>query len=321
MNSESHLCLEDRQTYKYMFTVFTPTYNREHTLHRVYKSLKMQTYRDFEWLIFDDGSTDNTRNLIEKWQQDNHFPIRYLYSLDNIGLNLAHNRGVMEAKGELFLQLDSDDACVPNALEQFKFNWDSIPVNLKHQFSAVTCLCRDENGKLVGNYFPFNPTDSDSLEIRYRFKVKGEKWGFHRTEVVRQFLYPETLEKGTHLSENFKWNQIARCYKTRFINDILRIYWVRSDSNSLVKSKPNAFNKQLYLAMVLNKEIDYFPFSPLTFLLNAAHYSRFSFHIQCGIFKQIKLLHPVLSRIICLTCLPLGYLLFMRDKFIYDFQK
>lgn len=64
------------QSYQYLFTVFTPTYNRAHTLHRVYNSLKVQTYRDFEWLIIDDGSTDNTHELIEQWQAEKQFSIR-----------------------------------------------------------------------------------------------------------------------------------------------------------------------------------------------------------------------------------------------------
>ena len=104
-----------------VFTVFTPTYNRAYTLHRVYESLKAQTYRDFEWLIVDDGSNDNTRELIQKWQNESLFSIRYIYQ-QNSGKHIAFNRAVREAKGELFLTLDSDDACVEEALERFKYH-------------------------------------------------------------------------------------------------------------------------------------------------------------------------------------------------------
>ncbi len=323
MNKENQPCLENRQTYEYTFTVFTSTYNRAYSLDRVYESLKMQTYRSFEWLIFDNSSTDNTRDLIKHWQQDTQFTIRYIYSPENLGFNLGFNRGVREAKGELFLPLDSDDACFPNALERFKFHWDSIPIDRKDQFSSVSCLCQNETGKLIGKYFLFNPTDSDSLEISYRFKVTGEKWGFTLTEVLRKFPYPETLEKGTHISANFIWHQIARHYKTRFVNEILKIYWLSPDSIS--RAKPNlpktAFNKQLYLAMILNDEMDWFRFAPLTFLLNAAHYSRFSFHSAQGISKQIKQIHHTISRILWLIALPLGCLLFLRDNVVYHSQE
>ena len=97
---------------RYTFTVFTPTCNRCATLPRVYASLAAQTFRDFEWLIVDDGSTDCTAALVDKWTAQADFPIRYLRQ-ENRGKHIASNRAVREARGELFLVLDSDDACVP----------------------------------------------------------------------------------------------------------------------------------------------------------------------------------------------------------------
>lgn len=161
-------------SFRYTFTVFTPTYNRAHTLHRVYESLALQTLRNFEWLIVDDGSTDNTKELVDKWQNQAGSPIRYIRQ-DRQGKHVAFNRGVREAYGELFLTLDSDDACVPGALERFKYHWDAIPADKRRAFSAVTVLCKDHHGKPVGTRFPCDPTDSDSLEIRYKYKVKSEK--------------------------------------------------------------------------------------------------------------------------------------------------
>src|SRR5438874_2378327 len=99
-------------SYTYTFTVLTPTYNRANTLPRVYDSLRAQSFRDFEWLVLDDGSSDGTKSLIEDWQATSDFPIRYIYQ-ENQGKPAAFNRGVQEASGELLLTLDSDDACVP----------------------------------------------------------------------------------------------------------------------------------------------------------------------------------------------------------------
>src|SRR6266705_680676 len=150
--------------YQYTFTVFTPTYNHAYTLHRVYESLCVQTYRNFEWLVVDDGSSDDTRKLIDTWEQQARFPLRYIYQ-PNQGKHVAFNRGVREARGELFLCLDSDDGCVPKALERLKYHWDQIPFSQRHRFSAVTALCIDELGGLHGSRFPQDITDSDSLEI------------------------------------------------------------------------------------------------------------------------------------------------------------
>ena len=160
------------------------TFNRAHVLHRVYDSLREQTFRDFEWLVVDDGSTDGTGALVEAWRAEADFPIRYRYQ-ENRGKHVACNRAVPEARGRFFLTLDSDDACVPQALERLNRYWEEIPEREQPGFSAVTVLCMDEAGRIVGDRFPRRITDSDPLEVQYRLKVRGEKWGFQRTAVMR----------------------------------------------------------------------------------------------------------------------------------------
>ena len=86
--------------YKYTFTVFTTTFNRAYVLHRAYESLKPQTFRDFEWLIADNGSSDNTQEVVKKWIEEADFPIRLISWEKNVGLNGGLNRGVAEAHGE-----------------------------------------------------------------------------------------------------------------------------------------------------------------------------------------------------------------------------
>ena len=103
-------------------TVFTPTYNRAHTLGHVYDSLCAQTERDFEWVIVDDGSSDNTKALVAEWIQESKLQIRYIYQ-ENAGKPAAHNRGANEAQGELFICVDSDDYLFENAVEILRRNW------------------------------------------------------------------------------------------------------------------------------------------------------------------------------------------------------
>ena len=302
--------------YQYVFTVFTATYNRDHTLHRVYDSLKSQTYRSFEWLVIDDGSTDNTRELIDKWQQENLFPIRYFYQ-ENSGKHIAANLAAREAKGELFLPLDSDDSCCPQALERFKYHWDSIPANKKDLFSGVSCLCQDEAGEIVGTSFPFNPTDSNSLEIRYRYKVKGDKWGFHKTEILLEFPFVD-FTGYSFIPANMVWNKIARKYQTRFVNETLRVYFSGSDQITKQSPQKNAFKCFLLHKNVLNTELDYFLFNPLMFLISAVHYSRFSFHLEINIIEQINKLQNKLAILLWLFALPLGYLVYYKDVLKYS---
>src|SRR5574344_324976 len=106
----------------FMITVFTPTYNRAHLLCNAYNSLLRQTNKDFEWLIIDDGSTDNTKEIIHKYIDDNKIKIRY-YKKNNGGKHTAINYGIKRAKGELTIILDSDDELVNNAIELINKYW------------------------------------------------------------------------------------------------------------------------------------------------------------------------------------------------------
>ena len=171
------------------FTVFTPTRNRAHTLHRVYDSLREQTFRGFEWLIVDNASTDNTADLIESWRQLAEFPIRYIRQ-ENAGVHGSWNRGVAEARGRLLLEIRSADSFVPTALERFDALWRGIPEAERAAFVGVTVNCVDELGRLIGTEFPAAVLDSDSSEIRFRYKVRGEKWGFQRIEIMRDHPMP-----------------------------------------------------------------------------------------------------------------------------------
>ena len=101
-----------------IITVCTATFNRAHTLHRVFDSLKAQTFQDFEWLVINDGSSDETEMLIARWQSRTSFSIRYKYQ-QNQGKHIAINLGATLALGDFFVVADSDDAFLPNALEVF----------------------------------------------------------------------------------------------------------------------------------------------------------------------------------------------------------
>jgi glycosyltransferase involved in cell wall biosynthesis len=303
--------------YQYTFTVFTPTFNRRHTLHRVYESLSMQTFRDFEWLIVDDGSVDNTWESVEVWQQYSDFPIRYIWQ-QHQGKHIAFNRGVQEARGELFLDIDSDDACIPEALARFKYHWDSIPNNEKDQFSAVTALCKDQHGKIVGSSFPQSIIDSNSLEMYYKYKMKGDKWGFHRTEVLRNFQFPAV--KGVDfVPESLVWHAIARQFRTRFVNEPLLICFRneqgRSDHlSSFRKPSTQALSYRLSHQTVLNEEIAYFRYRPQQAILSPFQYIRYSYHAGISFVRQIRELSNFRARILWSILLPCGLLGYVIDK-------
>ena len=216
-------------------TVCTATFNRAHTLHRVFDSLKAQTFQDFEWLVIDDGSSDKTETLIARWQSRTSFSIRYKYQ-QNQGKHIAINLGATLALGDFFVVADPDDAFLPNALEVFHEAWLDILEVSRNDFVGVTGLCITDDGSIVGDRFPEDILDTTSLEVSYRYQVKGEKWGFHRTDVIRQFPSP-SIEGLPFFSESVIWHAIGRRYKTRFINKPLRIY--KQDADQLTRRSPS----------------------------------------------------------------------------------
>lgn len=287
------------------FTVFTPTYNRAHTLWRVYDSLKAQTFRDFEWLIVDDGSSDGTEDMVRQWMKTSNFSIRYFYQ-NNQGKHIAFNRGVSEANGELFLTLDSDDTCVPHALERFHHHWESISIQDRPKFSGVTCLCMNSHGQVIGSKFPADGMDSDPITMETRYRIAGEKWGFHRTDVLRDFPFP-VISGECFVPEGLIWNRIARKYKLRFINEPLRIFEMLPEglSSSITRIRVNSpRSARMYYQEYLQADIAW-----LNKAKAAINYIRFSLHANISV-SSIEM-----GRDLKLAVLwPVAYLAFRRDR-------
>ncbi len=296
------------------FTVFTPTYNRAHTLHRAYLSLQGQTCRDFEWLIVDDGSADGTEELVKRWQREGLVPIRYVKQAHG-GAHRAHQTCLEEARGELVIKLDSDDGCVVTALERFKQHWLEIPQEERAGFSGVTALCQDQSGRLVGDAFPESPLDCSAAALEYRHRVRGEKWGFVRADVLRRFPFPEDVP-GNFIPESYVWVQVSREYQTRHVNEVLRVYW--TDAPSLVHGRPepkrNAVGHRLMFQMVLNHEAGWVTAAPVRLLRAGAQYARFAVHSGQGLMAQWKGLTTWGARALWLLGLPLAAGLLVRDR-------
>lgn len=270
-----------------MFTVFTPTYNRRHTIDRVFNSLCAQTFRDFEWLVVDDGSTDGTEDLIASWAKQADFPIRY-FRQPNSGKHIAYNLAVREARGQLFAPLDSDDAFLPDSLERLVRHWNAIPAAERPRYSGLGGLCSDQHGALIGDKFPASPFDGDMRDLHYVLRLRGEKWGVTRTDVLRNFPFPEI--PGTQfVPEGIIGLQMAATYRRRYLNEVFRIYYVDepesgdklSHRTSLSRS---ARGRLFYYTWVLNHDLAYLWRAPVPFLKAAlmlpvvARYAGRSFH-------------------------------------------
>lgn len=218
-------------------TVITPTYNRAHTLSRVYESLKKQTFKDFVWLIMDDGSTDNTKDLVKEFQSENQLNINYHYH-GNQHKFITVFEGVEKVETPYFMVVDSDDSYPDHALETLYR--EVIAIKNQDQYIAVMGLSQYPNGEIVGNPYPGNGFDGSILEMRYKYKVRGDKFGIFITKtyqhLLSQFDYSPYRGKGYIPQSVFFNTYDAEGYKTRFVNKVVRFYHLDEDDSSSVSN-------------------------------------------------------------------------------------
>lgn len=231
-------------------TVFTPSYNRGYIIEALYRSLQRQSFRDFEWIVIDDGSTDDTEQLFARiLSEENDFPIRYL-KVENGGKHRAINRGVQMASGELFFIVDSDDYLTDQALERVVYWENSIPQNEKSHFGGVCGLRGKDLSTAIGTSFAGDYLDITTLE-RTAHQIDGDKAEVFYTELLRKFPFP-SFDGEKFVTECIVWDRIAHNgYKLRFFNEIIYICdylpdGLTAQGSTLFQNSPKGYG--LYLS-------------------------------------------------------------------------
>lgn len=201
-------------------TVCTPTYNRAHLLNKLYTSLKKQNYNSFQWIIVDDGSTDDTEAIVNEFIKENNINIRYIKK-KNGGKHTALNIGIDNAEGELFWIVDSDDYIIDDALKYIWNKWCELKDN--KDFAGLSALRGYENKKVIGTTVNEEYIDADVLTYRYKYRVLGDKSEIYRTDILKKYKFPEYKEE-KFLTEAVVWNRIANDgYKIRWFNKVIYI--------------------------------------------------------------------------------------------------
>lgn len=203
---------------KYPFiTILTPTYNRASLLPRLFDSLLRQTNKDFEWIVVDDGSTDDTREVVANLKEKcgGAFPMGYVYKA-NGGKHMAINIGAERARGELLFIADSDDLLTDDALETVANSWHDISDDKSFAGIAGLDITMDTR-EVIGSGLPQEHIDCNAIDIRYRHHVTGDMKEVFRTEVLREFPFPEFVGE-RFCPEQLVWFRMARRYRLRYIN-------------------------------------------------------------------------------------------------------
>lgn len=186
-------------------TILTCTYNRAYLLDNLFRSLQKQSNYNFDWLIIDDGSTDNTREKVEYYQSiETNFLIQYIQQ-KNGGKHRAINRGLQEVLGNYVFIVDSDDELLSDSIATV-YQWLE---NIKDQknIMGVAGLRATRDGKILGRY-PYkkkfkNYVDASNIE-RYKFHLTGDKAEIYNTEILKRYPFPE-FEGEKFISEDVVW--------------------------------------------------------------------------------------------------------------------
>ena len=213
---------------KYTLTIFTPAYNRAHTIGRTYESLCRQTCKDFEWLVIDDGSTDNTRQLVEGWIAENRIPIRYIYQ-ENQGMHGAHNTAYRNIQTELNTCIDSDDWMPDDAVEKIVSFWKE---HGSEQYAGIVGLDATEDGKVIGAKFP---DDLSVTTLRGYYEERGgsgDKKLVYRTDVICNVPEYPLFDGERYVGLVYKYHLIDVQYPLLTSNDVYVIVDYQDDGSS-----------------------------------------------------------------------------------------
>lgn len=261
-----------------LYTIFTPTYNRAHTLQRCYDSIVAQEHPSLEWLVVDDGSTDNTAALVKKWQCEKKINIRYIYQ-DNAGKQAAWNRAISEAQGEYFIGLDSDDALIGHSLE--KTSQYLKEINKNPEIIGLRCLAINQQKNTPDNDFLPKKNSTASWFDEFSSRKTGERIDILKSATIRSFPYP--VKDGIKFIPEiwFYTTLSGRGYKFLYTNEAVRIFFDNHNQNRLSRSKLRDHAKGHFIArsaMLRLIPLSCFIKNPVAFLKTIIRYTQSRFH-------------------------------------------
>lgn len=283
-------------------TIFTPAYNRAHTLPRTYESLKKQKNKNFIWLIIDDGSTDNTKKLAEKWiNEEKEFVIEYIFK-ENGGMHTAHNTAYRHIHTELNVCIDSDDCLAEDAINKILKLWDSH----NHEgIAGIIGLDSDLNGNIIGR--DLSNLSKTTLSGYYAKGGKGDKKLVYRTDVIKQYPEYPVFEGEKYVGLNYKYILIDQDFDLLVLNDVLCNVEYQEDgsSNNMLRqymSNPKGF---AFLRKVLMK----YSTSKKRFVIDCIHYCSSSI-----LSHNKNYLKESPNKMLTFFCTPIGWLLTIYIK-------
>ena len=288
-------------------TIFTPAYNRAHTIGRTYESLCRQTCNDFEWLVIDDGSVDNTRELVEGWISEGKISIRYIYQ-KNQGMHGAHNTAYDNITTELNTCIDSDDYMPDDAVEKIVGFWKSLSEEQRDRHAGIIGLDIDDKyKKVIGRGFSEGLKET-TLSAYYNNGGVGDKKLVYRTDVVNKYPRYPIFEGERYVGLAILYTMIDQDYKLLVLNEPLVVVDYQLDGSSFNMYK-QYWNNPRGFSYLRKMDMMYAPSLKRKFVV-CIHYVSSS--IRCG---NKHFLRESPAPLLTILAIPLGVLLYLFIKY------
>lgn len=284
-------------------TVFTPAYNRAHTLSRTYESLQIQDCKDFIWLVVDDGSSDETADLVRKWQdEEDGFEIRYIYK-ENGGMHTAHNTAYEAIDTELNVCIDSDDKLAPGAVHCILDKWEQVK---DWGYAGIIALDADFNNQVIGKGFPKGLKET-TVSGYYAAGGSGDKKLIYRTDIINAYPPYPVFQGEKYVALSYKYRLIDQTYKMAVLDQIVCNVEYQADGSSNTMWRQYLLNPKGWTFW--RKVCLQYPVSRKRLLIDCIHYCSISLlsHNRHFISESPK-------KLLTIFCIIPGFLLAQLTK-------
>ena len=288
-------------------TIFTPTYNRAYILPQLYSSLTRQTNTDFEWLVVNDGSVDDTEEIVKSWIDEGIVEIRYIKQ-DNGGKMKAHNTGVQNTDAELFFCVDSDDYIVDTAVDTILNRWNSLGASEKKDLAGMVGYRGSMPSKSSGNEFPIGVA-RDTLQGFYKKGFSGETSLIFRVSVIKEYKFP-IIGNEKFITEAYVYDQIDQKYQLYAIPEVLTIFEYRADGLTQNVLKTLFCNPCGYVAFNIQRG-NFAKTTKACFMhyMRATAFARFTQNVEMPICPTRTFLYGI--------SYPFGWLFYLYKRRVY----
>lgn len=282
-------------------TIFTPTYNRGYILSRCYDSLCNQTNKEFQWLIVDDGSTDNTEVIVNSWIKESKISIKYIKQ-SNGGKHVAHNTAVNACGTEIFVCVDSDDFLVEDAIDVIYGNWEQVEND--DDLAGIIALKGFSKTKVVGKRMPNGIIKTSIFELYDKYKFKGDTILIFKTNILKHYLFP-VFENEKFVTEAAIYDIISQNYKMILVDKILYLCEYLNDGyskNLLSVHRKNTKGYMFYLSQRVEFANNLY-----------SKYRACAYYVSgCIRVRRLNYLRSCKYRFLCIIALPKAVMIFVK---------